>query len=84
MEPVKPVEQSLVGTESPKQPQDQQVKTVQRLLSLVDKTFRTTRAYGKANELSQKFINQLYDELTAHLEELGTLGVVVQRFEFYY
>ena len=84
MEPVKPVEQSLVGTESPKQPEDQQVKTVQRLLNLVDKTFRTTRAYGKANQLSQKFINQLYDELTAHLEGLGTLGVVVQRFEFYY
>jgi len=84
LEPVKPVEQSLVGTESPKQPEDQQVKTVQRLLNLVDKTFRTTRAYGKANQLSQKFINQLYDELTAHLEGLGALGVVVQRFEFYY
>ncbi len=84
LEPVKPVEQSLVGTESPKQPEDQQVKTVQRLLNLVDKTFRTTRAYGKANQLSQKFINQLYDELTAHLEGLGTLGLVVQRFEFHY
>lgn len=84
LEPVKPVEHSLVGTESPKQPEDQQVKTVQRLLNLVDKTFRTARAYGKANELSQKFINQLYDELTAHLEGHGTLDVVVRRFEFYY
>ncbi len=84
MEPVKPVEHSLVGTESPEQPENQQVKAVQRLLNLVDKTFRTARAYGKANQLSQKFINQLYDELTAHLEGHGTLGVVVQRFEFYY
>jgi len=64
--------------------EDQELESVRRLLTLLEKTFKTGRTYGPSNQLAQQFIQQLYDTLTAHLAACGTLSLQVQRFEFYY
>jgi HEAT repeat protein len=64
--------------------EEQEVESVRRLMALLEKTFKTSRAYGPTHHLPQQFMQQLYETLAAHLEVHGTLSLVVQRFEFYY
>ncbi len=63
--------------------EEQEVESVRRLLALLEKTFKTSRAYGPSHHLAQQFMQQLYETLAAHLAVRGTLSLVVQRFEFY-
>ncbi|MGH7250465.1 MAG: HEAT repeat domain-containing protein [Nitrospiraceae bacterium] len=64
--------------------EEQEVESVRRLLSFLEKTFKTARAYGPTHHLAQQFMQQLYETLAAHLAVRGALSLVVQRFEFYY
>src|SRR5437773_1664025 len=64
--------------------EEQEVESVRRLLALLEKTFKTSRAYGPTHHLPQQFMQQLYETLAAHLAVRGTLSLLVQRFEFYY
>src|SRR5947208_9830251 len=64
--------------------EEQEVESVRRLLALLEKTFKTSRAYGPTHHLPQQFMQQLYETLAAHLAVRGTLSLLVQRFGFYY
>jgi len=80
----KPLQLAEAGSELAKKTEEQELRSVQLLLNLLDKTFRTARTYGLRHQLVQKFVEQLYDELIAHINGCGTLPLLVRRFEFYY
>ena len=64
-----------------KAPEDPEVSSIKRLLSLLEKSFKTSRTYGPTSETCQRFLKQLYDQLTAHLGQYQTLIFVVRRFQ---
>ncbi|MGH7165604.1 MAG: HEAT repeat domain-containing protein [Nitrospiraceae bacterium] len=64
-----------------KAPLDPEVESTKRLLTHLEKSFKTSRTYGPTSETSQKFIKQLYDHLTAHLAQYQTLILIVRRFQ---
>ncbi|MGH7233486.1 MAG: HEAT repeat domain-containing protein, partial [Nitrospiraceae bacterium] len=61
-----------------------ELPAIRQLLTLLDKSFKTSRTYGPNNPVAQKFSQQLYHELTAHLDRYDTLLFLVQRSELYY
>ena len=63
---------------------DPEVTAVKLLLKLLDKAYKTSRTYGPNNPVAQKFFQEFYTDLTAHLEILDTLTFVVQRSELYF
>ena len=67
-----------------KDPVDPELASVKRLLMLLAKTAKSTRTYGTANPVAQKFFQQLYEELTAHLATYSKLSFLVQRSELYF
>lgn len=64
-----------------KAPQDPEIESTKRLLTHLEKSFKTSRTYGPTSETSQKFIKQLYDHLTAHLAQYQTVILIVRRFQ---
>ena len=58
--------------------------SVKRLLTLLDKTAKSNRTYGAANPVPQKFFQQLFEGLTAHLTTYSKLAFLVQRSELYF
>src|SRR5947199_8495702 len=56
--------------------EEQEVESVRRVLALLDKTFKTARAYGPTDHLPQQFMQQLYEALAGHLENHGTRALV--------
>jgi len=67
-----------------KEPVNPELASVKRLLMLLAKTAKSTRTYGAANPVAQKFFQQLYEELTAHLATYSKLAFLVQRSELYF
>ena len=61
-----------------------EVTSVKRLLTLLDKTSKSCRTYGATNPVAQKFFNQLFEELSAHLATYSKLAFLVQRSELYF
>ena len=61
-----------------------EVTSVKRLLMLLDKAAKSSRTYGAANPVAQKFFQQLFDGLTAHLASYSKLAFLVQRSELYF
>ena len=61
-----------------------EVTSVKRLLALLDKTSKSCRTYGATNPVAQKFFNQLFEELSAHLATYSKLAFLVQRSELYF
>jgi hypothetical protein len=61
-----------------------EVTSVKRLLALLDKTSKSCRTYGTTNPVAQKFFNQLFEELSAHLATYSKLTFLVQRSELYF
>ncbi|NJN36506.1 MAG: hypothetical protein HC794_04900, partial [Nitrospiraceae bacterium] len=45
----------------------------------MDKTAKSNRTYGSTNPVAQKFSQQLFDELTAHLTTYAKLTFLIQR-----
>ncbi len=64
-----------------KPPENAEVSSVKRLLALLEKSFKTSRTYGLTSETCQRFLKQLYEQLTAHLGQYQTLILVVRRFQ---
>ena len=58
--------------------------SVKRVLALLDKTAKSTRTYGAANPVAQKFFHQLFEGLTAHLTSYHKLAFLIQRSELYF
>ncbi|MEK7764460.1 MAG: HEAT repeat domain-containing protein [Nitrospirota bacterium] len=67
-----------------KEPANPELASVKRLLALLDKTAKSSRTYGSANPVAQKFFQQLFEGLTAHLATYSKLAFLVQRSELYF
>lgn len=67
-----------------KAPPNPELASVKRLLILLDKTAKSSRTYGAANPVAQKFFQQLFEGLTAHLATYSKLAFLVQRSELYF
>jgi HEAT repeat protein len=68
----------------PREPVNPELASVKRLLTLLDKTSKSSRTYGAANPVAQKFFQQLFEGLTAHLATYTRLTFLVQRSELYF
>ena len=66
-----------------KEPANPELVSIKRLLTLLDKTAKSSRTYGAANPVAQKFSQQLFEALTAHLDRYAKLAFLVQRSELY-
>lgn len=67
-----------------KEPPNPELSSVKRLLTLLDKTAKSSRTYGATNPVAQKFFQQLFEGLTAHLASYSKLSFLVQRSELYF
>ena len=67
-----------------KEPPNSELSSVKRLLTLLDKTAKSSRTYGAANPVAQKFFQQLFEGLTTHLATYSKLAFLVQRSELYF
>ncbi len=67
-----------------KEPADPELVSVKRLLTLLDKTAKSSRTYGSSNPVAQKFFQELFEVLTTHLTTYFKLGVLIQRSELYF
>ena len=63
-----------------KKAEDTELASVKRLTSQLDRTFRVARLYGMTNQTSQKFVDQFYREMSAHLAAHGSLSFIVQGY----
>jgi HEAT repeat protein len=63
---------------------DPELVSVKRVLTLLDKTAKSSRTYGAANPVAQKFFQQLFEGLAAHLTTYSKLAFLVQRSELYF
>jgi len=61
--------------------EDPEIVSVKRVLKLFDKTAKSNRTYGSTNPVAQKFSQQLFEEVSAHLSTYSRLSVLVQRNE---
>ena len=67
-----------------KEPANPELASVKRLLTLLAKTAKSSRTYGAANPVAQRFFKQLFEGLTAHLATYSKLAFLVQRSELYF
>lgn len=67
-----------------KEPANPELVSVKRVLALLDKTAKSSRTYGAANPVAQKFFQQLFEGLTAHLATYHKLAFLIQRSELYF
>lgn len=67
-----------------KEPANPELASVKRLLTLLDKTSKSSRTYGSANPVAQKFFQELFEGLTAHLATYSKLAFLIQRSELYF
>ncbi|MEO5865455.1 MAG: hypothetical protein ABIQ79_10525, partial [Nitrospiraceae bacterium] len=69
---------------SAKEPINPELASVKRLLSLLDRTAKSSRTYGSTNPVAQKFFQELFEGLTVHLADYSKLGFLIQRSELYF
>ena len=67
-----------------KEPANPELASVKRVLALLDKSAKASRTFGAANPVAQKFFQQLFEGLTAHLATYSKLAFLVQRSELYF
>jgi hypothetical protein len=67
-----------------KEAADPELVSVKRVLTLLDKTAKSSRTYGSTNPVAQKFFQQLFEGLTAHLATYSKLAFLIQRSELYF
>jgi len=66
------------------EPANPELASVKRVLTLLDKTAKSRRTYGAANPVAQKFFQELFEGLTAHLATYSKLAFLIQRSELYF
>ncbi len=67
-----------------KEPHNPELTSVKRVLTLLDKTAKSSRTYGTANPVAQKFFQELFEGLTTHLATYSKLAFLIQRSELYF
>jgi hypothetical protein len=63
---------------------DPELASAKRLLTLLDRTAKSSRTYGATNPVAQTFFQQLFEGLTDHLATYSKLAFLVQRSELYF
>lgn len=79
MTDLKTAQDMLAAAVAAKGTEDQETASVKRILKLLDKTAKSNRTYGATNPVAQKFSQQLFDELTVHLDTYSRLTIFIQR-----
>ena len=77
-------ESSALPLSPTKAPPDPELASVKRLLTLLDRTAKSSRTYGATNPVAQTFFQQLFEGLTDHLATYSKLAFLVQRSELYF
>jgi hypothetical protein len=77
-------ESSALPLSPTKAPPNPELASVKRLLTLLDRTAKSSRTYGATNSVAQTFFHQLFEGLTDHLATYSTLAFLVQRSELYF
>ena len=83
MPELKTAQELLATAASTRQNADPELTSVTQLLKSLDRASKNVRTFGHGNSVAQKFFNQFYTELTAHLTQFNTLTFVVQREGLY-
>jgi len=78
---LKTAQEMMAAAVAARTTEDPEIVSVKRVLKLLDKTAKSNRTYGSANPVAQKFIQQLFEELTNHLTTYSRLAFLVQRSE---
>jgi HEAT repeat protein len=81
MTDLKTAQEMIAAAVAARGAEDPEIASVKRLLKLLDKTAKSNRTYGSTNPVAQKFSQQLFEELTAHLSTYSKLSFLVQRSE---
>ncbi|MCC2641048.1 MAG: hypothetical protein K0S45_1461 [Nitrospira sp.] len=63
---------------------DPEITSVKQLLKLLDKAAKSARTYGATNPVAQRFFQQFYDDLTAHLQQYALLAFLVQGNQLFF
>jgi hypothetical protein len=77
-------ESSALPLSPTKAPPNPELASVKRLLTLLDRTAKSSRTYGATNPVAQTFFQQLFEGLTDHLATYSKLAFLVQRSELYF
>lgn len=83
MSELKTAQELLATAAATRQNADPELTSVTQLLKSLDRAAKNIRTFGDRNSVAQKFFNQFYTELTAHLTQFNTLIFVVQREGLY-
>ncbi|MDF0673048.1 MAG: HEAT repeat domain-containing protein [Nitrospira sp.] len=78
---LKTAQEMMAAAVAARAAEDPEIVSVKRVLKLLDKTAKSNRTYGSTNPVAQKFTQQLFEELTHHLEAHSKLAFLVQRSE---
>ncbi|MDH5642245.1 MAG: hypothetical protein OEY28_13235, partial [Nitrospira sp.] len=81
MTDLKTAQEMLAAAVAAKGTEDPEIASVKRILKLLDKTAKSNRTYGATNPVAQKFSQQLFEELTGHLDTYSKLTFLVQLSE---
>jgi HEAT repeat protein len=81
MPDLKTAQEMMAAAVAAKGTEDPEIASIKRVLKLLDKTAKSNRTYGSTNPVAQKFSQQLFEELTAHLATYSKLTFLVQRSE---
>lgn len=79
MSDLKTSQEMMAAAVAAKQKVDPELASVSLLLKSLDRASKNVRTFGHGNSVAQKFFNQFYTELAAHLTQFDTLTFVVQR-----
>jgi hypothetical protein len=79
MTDLKTAQDMMAAAVAAKGAEDPETASVKRILKLLDKTAKSNRTYGATNPVAQKFSQQLFEELTVHLNTYSKLTILIQR-----
>lgn len=78
---LKSAQEMIAAAMAARAAEDPEIVSIKRVLKLLDKTAKSNRTYGPTNPVAQKFSQQLFKEISAHLSTYSRLSVLVQRNE---
>ncbi|MBM4126240.1 MAG: hypothetical protein FJ247_02680 [Nitrospira sp.] len=81
MTDLKTAQDMMAAAVAAKGTEDPETASVRRILKLLEKTAKSNRTYGTTNPVAQKFSQQLFEELTVHLNTCSKLTIFIQRSE---
>lgn len=79
MSDLQKAQQMMAASVAAKATEDPEITSVKRVLKLLDKTAKSNRTYGSSNPVAMKFSQQLFEELSTHLNQYAKLTFLVQR-----